>query len=382
MRLGKSHLTAPLYIDAVDDPCAQPPRARTALYRVCIMLGVAVAAWLAAMADRAFGEAAGQPRLTIDIVSTFPPTVPILGDAARGLTDRTRRASNGEVVLRFSEPLEWGKAVVTLQEVGKGNVQAAWAGSAWLVDVDSAFGMFYAVPFGPPLGEYLAWLYRGGGLQIADDLFKQRGIHAIPCVLLPPSGAGWFRRPVNSMDDLRGMRVRSFGLGEKVLQKVGAQTRGFIANDILNAMRNSEVDAVELLLPAIDRTFNFHTVASYYYFPSWHKQSTIFHLYVNKTLWDGYADRDRALVETACNEAMMQSLVAGEALQAEAMRELKSKGVQLRRFAPEVLLGLEKAWQEVAAEESAKNANFKRVYESYTAFRENNAVWRYFAPLQ
>lgn len=348
------------------------------------ILGAAFALGCAALAAGAPATAAAAetvPRVRLEVISTIPADVPILGDAVHGISERTARASDGEVIITFRQPEEWGKAPAALRAIGEGKLQAGWASAGWLSDDDSAFGLYYAIPFGPSVGEYLAWLYKGGGLEISHDLFHRRGIHGIPCVLLPPSGAGWFRKPVNTFEDLKGLRVRSFSLGERVLQKAGVQTRGLPVGDVIAAMRNGEVDAVEFLLPAIDRTFKFSTVAPYYYFPSWHKQTTIFYLFVNRDLWQGLAERDRSLLETICSEAMMQSLVAGEAMQWQVMRQFKAEGIQLRRFPPDVLIGLEKAWGEVVAEESARNPNFKRVYDSYAAFRENYALWRYFSPL-
>jgi TRAP-type mannitol/chloroaromatic compound transport system substrate-binding protein len=320
-------------------------------------------------------------RLSIKVTTSYPVGVPILGEALSDMAQRVSQASDGRVSLVFHQPQQWGEASGVFEAVGSGRIQAAWLSAGWLAKEDSAFGMFYAIPFGPGATEYLAWLYRGGGLGLARELFHQRGIHNIPCVVLPPAGSGWFRGPVNTLEDLQGLRIRSFSLGEMVLEKLGAQTRDLAPVGISEAVKTGSLDAVDLLNPSIDKSFQLHTVLQYYYFPSWHKQSALFQFFINKSLWDAFSERDRTLIESACSETMLHGITLAEATQAQAMKDMQSAGVQLRRWQPHVLVALEKAWGEVVAEQSAKNPNFKRVYESYAAFRDSNALWRYFSPL-
>jgi TRAP-type mannitol/chloroaromatic compound transport system substrate-binding protein len=318
----------------------------------------------------------------LDLASTFPGSMPILGAAVQRLSEKVHRASGGEISFQLHEPGKLVPAADTVNAVASGKVAAAWAGAGWFAGKDSAFNMFSAVPFGPGIGEYMAWLYKGGGLELSREMFHSHQVHNIPCMIIPPEASGWFQREIKTVDDLKGLRMRFFGLGAKVMQKHGVTTSQLPPGDILEALKSGTLDATEFSLPAMDQPLGFHTIAKYYYFPGWHQQATFFDLYINKEKWDSLSDRHQAIVELACGDTMRETIAEGEAAQWQAMKEMQAQGVRLKRWPPEILISLENAWKEVVAEESQKNPNFKRVYESFLAFRENYAIWRHFSYLQ
>jgi TRAP-type mannitol/chloroaromatic compound transport system substrate-binding protein len=328
------------------------------------------------------GSTASADPVQLDVASTFPNAMPVLGDVSRHLPEKVLKASGGQLVLTFHEPGKLVPAAEAVNAVSTGKVPAAWAGAGWFAAKDSAFNLFSSVPFGPGIGEYLAWLYRGGGLAMAREMFHQHGVHNIPCGIIPAEASGWFQKEVRTVDDLKGLRMRFFGLGAKVMAKHGVVTQQLPPGEILAALKNGTLDATEFSLPAMDQPLGFDKVAKYYYFPGWHQQATLFDLYVNKGIWDGLSEAHRAIIEIACGDAMREMIADGEALQWKAMKEMQADGVELKRWRPEILVSFEKAWYEVVAEESAKNPNFKRVYASYAQFRENYAIWRHFNSLQ
>ena len=338
--------------------------------------------WFAAAITLASSSSAWAEQVSLDVASTFPGAMPILGDVSRHLPEKVLRASGGDLALKFHEPGELVPGAETVNAVSTGKVVAAWAGAGWFAGKDSAFNVFSSVPFGPGIGEYMAWLYRGGGLEMAREMFHKYGVHNIPCGIIPPEASGWFQKEIKTVSDLKGLKMRFFGLGAKVMEKHGVVTRQLPPGEILEALKNGSLDATEFSLPAMDQAFGFHKFAKYYYFPGWHQQATLFDLYVNKSVWDGLLERHRAIIEIACGDAMREMIADGEALQWKAMKEMQVEGVHLKRWSPEILVSFENAWKEVVAEESAKNPNFKRVYDSYAQFRENYAIWRHFNFLQ
>jgi TRAP-type mannitol/chloroaromatic compound transport system substrate-binding protein len=320
--------------------------------------------------------------ITLDVASTFPGNMPILGEVSRVLPDKVKRASGGELILKFHEPGVLVPAADTVNAVARGTVAAAWAGAGWFAAKDGAFNLFSSVPFGPDIGEYLAWMYRGGGLEQARELFHAHGVHNIPCGIIPPEASGWFRKEIRRIDDLKGLKMRFFGLGAKVMQKFGVETQQLPPGEILAALKSGELDAAEFSLPAMDQPLGLHTVAKFYYFPGWHQQATLFDLYINKAVWDGLPERDKAIIEIACGDAMRQMIADGEGAQWKAMKEMQAEGVRLKRWPPEILVAFENAWKEVVAEESAKSPSFKRIYDSFAKFRDNYSIWRHFNTLQ
>lgn len=342
---------------------------------------LSVAALAAAVSNVSFaGEKS--PVVTLDLASTFPGSMPILGDAAHDLAERVKRATSGELIFNFYEPGKLVPAADTVNAVAAGKVAAAWAGAGWFAANDSAFNFFSSVPFGPGMGEYMAWLYEGGGLELAREMFHARGVHNIPCGLIPPEASGWFRKEIRTPADLKGLKMRIFGMGALVMQKFGVVTEQDAPGEIFAKLKNGALDAAEFSLPAMDQPLKLYEVAKYYYFPGWHQQSTLFDLDINLAVWNALDDRYKAVIELACGDIMREMIAKGEAAQGKAIREMQAEGVQLRRWPAPMLVEFEKAWNEVVAEESAKNPNFKRVYDSYAAFRKNYATWKYLSTLE
>lgn len=321
------------------------------------------------------------PLVTLELASTFPGSMPILGDAAHKLSQKVSRASGGEIDIKFYEPGVLVPGADTVNAVAEGKVAAAWAGAGWFAGHDSAFNFFSSVPFGPGLGEYLAWMYEGGGLETAREMFHAHGVQNIPCGLIPPEASGWFRNEIRSVGDLKGLRMRFFGMGANVMQKMGVETEQLPPGEILAALESGRLDATEFSLPAMDKPLGFHTVAKYYYFPGWHQQATFFDLYINLEVWETISEPHQAIIELACGQVLLEMMAEGEAAQGQAIKEMQAEGVEVRRWPPAILVAFEDAWHEVVEEESAKNPNFKRIYESYARFREDYETWSYLSYL-
>jgi TRAP-type mannitol/chloroaromatic compound transport system substrate-binding protein len=326
--------------------------------------------------------AVAQEPVHLAVASTFPSTMTILGDVAVKLPPKVARLTGGTLELTFHEPGALVPGAETVSAVADGRADAAWAGAGWFAGRDSAFNMFSSVPFGPGIGEYMGWMYYGGGLELAREMFHAEGVHNIPCGLIPPEASGWFRKEIRKVEDLEGLRMRFFGLGARVMQKHGVATSQQPPGEILAALKSDELDAAEFSLPAMDLPLGFNQEAKYYYFPGWHQQATLFDLYVNLEIWDGLSDQHQAALEMACGDALRDMAAHGEAAQWQAMQQLQAEGVQLKRWPPEILVSFESAWQEIVAEESASNPSFRRVYDSYANFRDNYALWQHFSFLQ
>jgi len=162
------------------------------------------------------------------------------------------------------------------------------------------------------------------------------------------------------------------------MRKFGVVTQQLPPGEILEALKSGALDATEFSLPAMDQPLGFYKVAKYYYFPGWHQQATLFDLYINKKVWDGLPDRHRGLIEIACGDAMREMIADGEAAQWKALKEMQAEGVVLKRWPAEILVAFEDGWKELIAEESAKNPNFKRIYDAFAQFRANYSIWRQF----
>jgi TRAP-type mannitol/chloroaromatic compound transport system substrate-binding protein len=319
---------------------------------------------------------------TINVASTTPLSLPLFSEAAARLSEQVRTLTGGDVKLIFHAPGELAPASETLERVSAGEVDAAWSTAGQFASHGSAFELLSAIPFGPSTVEYMAWLFEGGGLALSREMFAGYGIHNVPCLVLPPEGAGWFPKEIRSVDDLKGLRIRFFGLGGRVLARLGAEVVQKPAGEIVDAIKKGEIDAAEYSLPSMDLTLGLQNVEKFYYFPGWHQPSTLFELYFSDATWRRLSAEQQETIDTVCAAVMRDGIARAEAMQTSALEDIKKRGIKLRRWSPDLLLTFEATWGAVADEEMAANPRFKQVYESYERFRDGYEFWKRFSYLR
>ncbi|MGI9381771.1 MAG: TRAP transporter substrate-binding protein [Methyloligellaceae bacterium] len=259
--------------------------------------------------------------------------------------------------------------------IGKGRVDLGMDPIGFWSKTIPAAPLFSAVPFGPEAPEYLAWIYHGGGQKILEDIVAPHGIHPIICEIGAPEASGWFRKEIKWVDDFKGLKMRFFGLGAQVMKKLGVETQLLPPSKILAALESGELDATEFASPDSDFKRGFHKVAKHYYFPGWHQPYTLLTLMINKDRWAALSATQKAQIKAACSANLVARLAEEGAQQPGALQKLQDEGVQLHRWSPEMLAVFKKGWDEVAAEMSEKDPDFKRAWTSLSAFREKYKIW-------
>jgi TRAP-type mannitol/chloroaromatic compound transport system substrate-binding protein len=217
-----------------------------------------------------------------------------------------------------------------------------------------------------------AWFFHGGGNALLDEVYKGFNIRALPCGNTGNQMGGWFRKEVQSPDDLKGLKFRVAGLAGKVMQKVGVIPQQIAPGDIYPALERGTIDGVEFIGPHDDARLGFNKVARYYYYPGWGEGGAVFHAFVNLEKWQALPRAYQAAIETACTAATTWMLARYDWENVAALYELVGQGVQLRQFPPEVIEALYRAAQEVFAEQSAANPQFKAILDSQVAFRDRS----------
>jgi len=307
--------------------------------------------------------------------SFFPSKLIQLGSLGKSFTQKVDRISGGSVKIKFTEPGALIPPKECFDAVSVGSIDACWSTPGYWYGRDPAFAMFAAVPFGPSAGEYMAWYYYGGGKKLFEELYAPHGIQPVMCGIIAPEGSGWFRKEMKTLADLQGLKMRFFGLGAKVMQKIGVSTQLIAGPDIYPALERGTIDATEFSMPAIDLNWGFYQVAKHAYFPGWHQQATMFDVMINKKKWDALSKQQQAIIEISCGDNMREGLAEGEAIQGKALKTLKEKGVIVHTWSPEILGALKKAWLEVVEEDKAKSPNFTKVWASYSKFRAEYKIW-------
>lgn len=312
---------------------------------------------------------------TIDMQSIYPNSLPLLGDAGVELTERVSALTQGGLDLKFHNPGELVAGGEIWDAVSTGAVPAGWYSPGFAESVIPAAPLFTAFPFGPGAVEYTSWWYNGGGAELWAELSAPYNIHSELCTILAPEASGWFNKEINSPEDLAGLKMRIFGLGASVMEKLGAQAQSLPVADTMTGLNLGTIDSAELSFPAIDLAVGMHEHANHYYFPGWHQQSSLIVFIMNKDAWDGLEESHRMAIQEVCAASVARTVARGEAIQLGPLAELESKGVQIHRWSDDMLASFKGAWDEVVAERAAGNADFKRVWESITEFRAEYARW-------
>jgi TRAP-type mannitol/chloroaromatic compound transport system substrate-binding protein len=333
---------------------------------------VAAALAFAAVSTASFA----QQKVTWRLQSAFGSQLTHLGTSAVRFVKDVEEMTDGNFSIKFHEP---GALVPTLEcfdAASQGSVDACWSPAGNYAGKYAALSFFTSVPFGPGFGEFMAWKKFGNGDKLRDEIYAKHGLIAFDALAIGPETSGWFRREIKSLDQMKGLKMRFFGLGAKVMQKLGVSTQMLAAADIFPALERGVIDATEFSMPAMDIKLGFHQVAKFNYFPGWHQQTSITEIMMNKKVFDALPKSYKKIIEVAAGHQLGYSFAETEATQFGVMAEMQAKHkVQIKRWKDSELAAYEKAWFEVIAEESARDPLFKRIADDYLAFRKNYAIW-------
>ena len=316
-----------------------------------------------------------EKKINIKMAAAFPSSLIILGETGLKLSKKINEISSGNIKIKYFEPGALVPPMEIFDAVSSGGVDAGWASPAFWAGKVPALQFFTTFPFGPDPSEYIAWLRYGGGNEIFREIYRSHNIHSIHCMATSPEGSGWFREEINSVEDLKGLKMRFLGLGAKVMEKLGVSTQLMAGGDIYPALELGTIDATEYGMPAMDLELGFHRIADNYYFPGWHQPASLGDLIINLDLWNTFSLAQQTQIEMTCSEMFLDSLAKSEAVQVKAINKLKTLGVKIHKWSPEMMDLYKKNWDIVVEEEASKNAQFKYVWDSIRNFREDYAIW-------
>ncbi|MBL6928031.1 MAG: TRAP transporter substrate-binding protein [Rhodospirillales bacterium] len=316
------------------------------------------------------------PDISWRMASAYAGSLPQLGTLASRVSSEIWRISGGEMEIKFHEPDTLVPSAELFDAVKSGAVEAAFASPGRWKDDVSAMHLFSSVPFGPDPPEFMAWFYFGGGRELYDEIYHRKGVHGVACGIIAPEASGWFRDEILTLEDLGGLKARFRGLGARVLEKLGVEIANLSDDEVFPALESNAIDAAEFSLPSVDFQLGLHKMAKHYYFPGWHQPSTLFELMINLEKWEALTPMAKTRVEAVCGDNIRHGLAEAEATQFAALKNIYATGVEIHRWPAEIIAALEKAWLQVAAEQSKNDKDFKRVWKSLQAFREDYSIWR------
>jgi TRAP-type mannitol/chloroaromatic compound transport system substrate-binding protein len=333
---------------------------------------------IAAVALASSGAKAAEKPIRWKLSTSYPPKLPILQEGCDTLAKRIETMSGGRLKIDVYAAGELIGPFDVFDAVSQGKaIQAASTAAYYFPGKVPVASLFTAIPFGFTPDEVNAWMYCGGGLEIYRDIFKAYNIYPIPHLTTGTQMGGWFRKEINSVADLKGLKFRIPGFGGKVMAKLGATVVLTPGGEIFTSLERGVIDACEWATPVLDLRLGLCQAAKYYYFPGWQEPTATPDLWVNLKGWEALPPDLKAIVEAACIETLTMSNAQGILANSDALKELVEKrGVIMKKFPDDVIAALRKASAEVLEEEAKADPNTKRVLNSYLQFRDKIKYFR------
>jgi len=317
------------------------------------------------------GQTAGSTeRFEWNLVTSWPPGLPGLGVGVENLARRIDVASNGRLKIKVFAGGELVPALEVLDAVSRGTVQMGHDSAYYHRGKVPAAQYFTTLPFGQTVHEMNAWLYYGGALELWQELYAPFNVMPFPAGNTGVQMAGWFNKEINSIDDLKGLKMRIPGVGGQVMQRAGATQITVPASEIFTSLQTGAIDAAEWVGPYNDIALGLHKAARYYYYPGWHETSPMLQCTVNLDAWNSLPDDLQEIVSSTCqaiNMDMMAEYTWGNAMALEQLKE--DPNVEIRKLPDDVLKLLKQLSREAVEDMSTNDEWAARIQASYDAFQ-------------
>jgi TRAP-type mannitol/chloroaromatic compound transport system substrate-binding protein len=341
--------------------------------REFLKVSAAGAAAAAAVASPAIAQSA--PEVKWRLTSSFPPSLDTIYGGATHMAKQVADMTDNKFQIQVFAPGEVAPALEALPATSDGKVEMCHTVSYYYVGKDPTFAVFSAVPFGLNARMQNSWLQQGGGGEIAEAFFKKHNVVGIPCGNTGTQMGGWFRKEIKTPADLQGLKFRIGGIAGQVLAKLGVVPQQLGGGDIYPALEKGTIDAAEWVGPYDDEKLGFNKVAPYYYYPGWWEGGPTVHAFVNQAEYNKLPKNYQAILQNACANTNSWMGARYDMQNPQALRKLIAANTKLMPFSKEVMEACLKATNELWAEISAKNADFKTAIDAMQAYRGDQYLW-------
>jgi TRAP-type mannitol/chloroaromatic compound transport system substrate-binding protein len=335
----------------------------------------AVGAGAAATAVAAPAIAQSMPELKWRCTTSWPKSLDVPFSASETLSKFVAEASDNKFQI---QPFAGGEIVPPFQvvdAVGNATVEMGHTAAYYFIGKDPTFALYCSVPFGLNSRQQNAWFQDHGGQDMLNEFGKKFKVYGIAGGNTGTQMGGWFRKEINTVSDLKGLKMRIGGWAGKTMAKLGVIAQQIPGGDIYPALEKGTIDATEWVGPYDDEKLGFYKVAKYYYYPGWWEGGTALHFFINTEKWEALPKAYKSLITVAAGYANMDVQAKYDARNPQALKRLVAAGTQLRPFSVPIMEACLKASNEVNAETSAGNADFKKILESQMSFRNDENLW-------
>lgn len=338
---------------------------------------VGLAGVLAAGAAPAIVHA--QANIRWRLASSFPKSLDTIFGAADVFAKKVAEMSGGKFQISIHAGGELMPAFGVVDGVQNGTVEMAHTAPYYFFGKDETFALGCAIPFGLNSRQMTAWMVEGNGLKLMREFYRQYNIVNFLGGNTGAQMGGWFRKELKGLADMKGLKFRIGGFAGKVVERLGGVPQAIPGGEIYQALEKGTIDAAEWIGPYDDQKLGFNKVAPNYYYPGWWEGGPQLDFFINTKAFDGLSTEYKAIIEAASAMAHVDMQAKYDAKNPGALRQLVAGGTKLHRFPKDIMEASFKESMAVYAELSAKNANWKKVYEDYANFRREQNLWFRFA---
>jgi len=312
-------------------------------------------------------------KVTLKLATSWPAHFPIMGTAVDNFAKRCFELSGGTLEIKIFPKNILVPALQVFDSCSAAQIDAFHSGVYYWKGKNPAFSIFGGMPLGLTSEEMITWLKFGGGYELWREMYAKFNLYPLIGGTTGPQMGGWFKKSINSLSDLKGIKMRIPGLGGEVMKKLGVNPVLLPAGELYTALERGTIDATEWVGPALDSMMGFSKAAPYYY-TGWHEPGSILELTFNKTRWEKLSEQHRAIITAVSEEMTANMLQEFRYKNAKALQKLP-KNVQIKTFPKDMMDAAKVALKEVLKEESAKSNDFKRALKSYKDFVNINKPW-------
>lgn len=343
-----------------------------------VLLSALTIGALAACGDKSQQTTTQVEQKTYDwkLVTSWPKNFPGLGTAPENFAKLVNEMSNGRLKIKVYGAGEIVPGFEVFDAVSQGTAQMGHAAAYYWKGKMPAAPIFTTLPFGLNAQETNGWLHYGGGLELWRELYKPFGVIPFAGGNTGVQSAGWFKKEINSAEDLKGLKMRIPGLGGEVMKKLGAVPVALTGGELFTSLQSGAIDATEWVGPYNDLAFGLHKVANHYYASGWHEPGAMLEFTVNEKAFNALPKDLQAIVEVATRAVNQDMLDEYTARNNAALVTLKEKhGIDAKLLPEDVMQALKRASDEVVAEQIAADPMFAKVMNSYQKFQQQVSAY-------
>ncbi|MGF1492405.1 MAG: TRAP transporter substrate-binding protein [Microcoleaceae cyanobacterium] len=315
------------------------------------------------------------PRVEWKMATSWPVSLKTLYGAAEQIAQRVSDMTGGRFTIKVFAAGEIVPGLEVLDAVQQGTVECGHSASYYYIGKNPALAFGTSMPFGLNAQQQTAWLYQGGGIDAMNKIYTDFNTIAFPAGNSGVQMGGWFRKEVNTVADLKGLKMRIPGLGGEVLSRLGVNVQVLPGGEIFLALERGAIDAAEWVGPFDDEKLGLNKAAQFYYYPGWWEPGSSFDLQINLNQWNQLPKEYQEILKDAAAYTNTWTLSAYDKENPEALKRLIEGGTQLRPYSAEIMNAAQKESFDLYEENASKDASFKAVYEPWKQFREAIYQW-------